>query len=78
MIACARGWDERGTAPMATPTPAPRLVGARPLHRHGRAALHPLRRVMKRALPMAAFAVIAAVLAFFFVARQPRQRRDDL
>src|SRR3569623_2774749 len=27
--------------------------------------------VMKRALPAAAFAVIAAVLAFFFVARQP-------
>jgi lipopolysaccharide export system protein LptC len=27
--------------------------------------------VMKRALPVAAFAVIAAVLAFFFVARQP-------
>ncbi len=27
--------------------------------------------VMKRALPTAAFAVIAAVLAFFFVARQP-------
>src|ERR1700761_8232978 len=27
--------------------------------------------VMKRALPAAAFAIIAAVLAFFFVARQP-------
>src|SRR6202012_146567 len=27
--------------------------------------------VMKRALPVAAFAVIAAVLAYFFVARQP-------
>ena len=27
--------------------------------------------VMKRALPVAAFAIIAAVLAFFFVARQP-------
>ncbi|MGH6829162.1 MAG: hypothetical protein ACREFW_09670, partial [Rhizomicrobium sp.] len=27
--------------------------------------------VMKRALPTAAFAVVAAVLAFFFVARQP-------
>ncbi len=27
--------------------------------------------VMKRALPAAAFAVIAAVLAFFFMARQP-------
>jgi lipopolysaccharide export system protein LptC len=27
--------------------------------------------VMKRALPVAAFAVIAAVLAFFFVQRQP-------
>src|SRR5580704_17904575 len=27
--------------------------------------------VMKRALPSAAFAVIAAVLAFFFVQRQP-------
>jgi lipopolysaccharide export system protein LptC len=29
--------------------------------------------VMKRALPAAAFAVIAAVLAFFFVQRQPAQ-----
>lgn len=29
--------------------------------------------VMKRALPTAAFAVVAAVLAFFFVARQPNK-----
>ena len=34
--------------------------------------------VMKRALPAAAFAVIAAVLAFFFVARQPAQGVDGL
>ena len=32
--------------------------------------------VMKRALPAAAFAVIAAVLAFFFVARQPAESAD--
>ena len=59
---------------------SPRAGGAAPRHdwsaRARSTAMDALRYtqfvgVMKRALPAAAFAVIAAVLAFFFVARQP-------
>ncbi len=60
----------------------PRAEGAAPRHdwsaRARSTAMDALRYtqfvgVMKRALPAAAFAVIAAVLAFFFVARQPNK-----
>ena len=60
--------------------PAPRVAGDAVRHdwsaRARSTAMEALRYtqfvgVMKRALPAAAFAIIAAVLAFFFVARQP-------
>jgi hypothetical protein len=60
MIACGRGWNEPARRRYGA---APRLVGARPFHGDGCVALHPVCRRDEAGL--------AAVLAFFFVARQP-------
>ena len=73
MIACARGWDDAKEPADARARRAPRHDWSA---RARSTAMEALRYtqfvgVMKRALPVAAFAVIAAVLAYFFVARQP-------
>ena len=73
MTACARGWDERAHRPNWRDHAEPRRDWSARVRTTAMDALRYTQfvGVMKRALPAAAFAVIAAVLAFFFVARQP-------